>query len=103
MIYIAKNPVTADSVRKKIKLLLGEKSLAMVQVVLNVENTYLYLTHESKDAVAKKNHLYDKADIKLINNFDADLYVTLDVEEKVEPSVVIALRISKFLETIFII
>lgn len=52
MIYIAKNPVTADSVRKKIKLLLGEKSLAMVQVVLNVENTYLYLTHESKDAVA---------------------------------------------------
>lgn len=103
VIYIAKNPVTADSVRKKIKLLLGEKSLAMVQVVLNVENTYLYLTHESKDAVAKKNHLYDKADIKLINNFDVDLYVTLDVEEKVEPSVVIALRISKFLETIFVI
>ena len=66
VIYIAKNPVTADSVRKK-------------------------------------NHLYDKADIKLINNFDVDLYVTLDVEEKVEPSVVIALRISKFLETIFVI
>lgn len=66
MIYIAKNPVTADSVRKK-------------------------------------NYLYDKADIKLINNFDVDLYVTLDVEEKVEPSVVIALRISKFLETIFVI
>lgn len=84
VIYIAKNPVTADSVRKKIKLLLGEKSLAMVQIALNVENTYLYLTHESKDAIAKKKHVYDKADIKLINNFDIDRYVTLDVEEKSE-------------------
>ncbi|MGX7776505.1 Rep family protein [Streptococcus pluranimalium] len=82
MLYIAKNPVTADSVRWKIKKLLGENSLAMVQVVLNVENTYLYLTHESKDAIAKKKHVYDKADIKLINNFDIDRYVTLDVEEK---------------------
>lgn len=27
VLYIAKNPVTADSVRKKIKLLLGEKVL----------------------------------------------------------------------------
>lgn len=54
----------------------------MVKVILNVENTYLYLTHESKDAVAKKKHLYDKADIKLINNFDVDRYVTLDVEGK---------------------
>lgn len=84
VIYIAKNPVTADSVRKKIKLLLGEKSLAMVQIALNVENTYLYLTHESKDAIAKKKYVYDKADIKLINNFDIDRYVTLDVEEKSE-------------------
>lgn len=41
--------------RWKIKKLLGEKSLAMVQVVLNVENTYLYLTHEIKDAIAKKS------------------------------------------------
>lgn len=84
VIYIAKNPVTADSVRWKIKKLLGEKSLAMVQIALNVENTYLYLTHESKDAIAKKKHVYDKADIKLINNFDIDRYVTLDVEEKAE-------------------
>ncbi|WP_136294288.1 Rep family protein, partial [Streptococcus pyogenes] len=51
VLYIAKNPVTADSVRWKIKKTLGEKSLALVQVVLNVENTYLYLTHESKDAI----------------------------------------------------
>lgn len=84
VLYIAKNPVTADSVRWKIKKLLGEKSLAMVQVVLNVENTYLYLTHESKDAIAKKKHVYDRADIKHINNFDIDRYVTLDVEEKAE-------------------
>lgn len=54
VLYIAKNPVTADSVRKKIKLLLGENSLAIVQIVLNVENMYLYLTHESKDAIEKK-------------------------------------------------
>lgn len=82
VLYIAKNPVTADSVRWKIKKLLGEKSLAMVQVVLNVENTYLYLTHESKDAIAKKKHVYDKADIKHINNFDIDRYIVVDVETK---------------------
>lgn len=82
VIYIAKNPVTADSVRWKIKKLLGEKSLAMVQIALSVENTYLYLTHESKDAIAKKKHVYDKADIKLINNFDIERYITIDVETK---------------------
>ena len=41
------------------------------------------LTHESKDAIAKK-HKYDKSDIKLLNNFDIDRYVTLDVEDKDE-------------------
>lgn len=102
VIYIAKNPVTADSVRWKIKKLLGEKSLAMVQVVLNVENTYLYLTHESKDAIAKKKHVYDKADIKLINNFDIDRYVTLDVEEKAELfNVVVSLVRAYTLQNIF--
>lgn len=102
VLYIAKNPVTADSVRWKIKKLLGEKSLAMVQVVLNVENTYLYLTHESKDAVAKKKHVYDKADIKLINNFDIDRYVTLDVEEKAELfNVVVSLIRAYTLQNIF--
>lgn len=102
VIYIAKNPVTADSVRWKIKKLLGEKSLAMVQVVLNVENTYLYLTHESKDAIAKKKHVYDKADIKLINNFDIDRYVTLDVEEKAELfNVVVSLIRTYTLQNIF--
>ena len=26
----------------------------MVQIVLNIENMYLYLTHESKDAIEEK-------------------------------------------------
>ena len=54
VLYVAKNPVTADSVRWKIKKMLGRKSVAMVQIVLNIENMYLYLTHESKDAIEKK-------------------------------------------------
>ena len=80
VIYVAKNPVTADSVRVRIKRALGEKSVAMVQIVLNIENTYLYLTHESKDAIKKNKYKYDKADIKHINNFDIDRYLTLDAE-----------------------
>ncbi|EKM1871767.1 MULTISPECIES: replication protein [Bacilli] len=85
VIYIAKNPVTADSVRKKIKGTLGENSVAMVQTVVHsMENMYLYLTHDSKDAIAKKKHKYDKKEIKLINNFDVDRYVTLDESEKKE-------------------
>ena len=81
-IYIAKNPVTADSVRNKIRKALTEESVGFVQICMNVENTYLYLTHESKDAIAKKKHIYDKADIKLINGFDIDRYVALDAEQK---------------------
>nr|WP_010925600.1 replication protein [Streptococcus thermophilus]AAK52099.1 RepB [Streptococcus thermophilus] len=82
VIYVAKNPVTADSVRVRIKRALGDKSVAMVQIVLNIENTYLYLTHESKDAIKKNQATYDKADIKHINNFDIDRYLTLDAEQK---------------------
>jgi len=83
VIYVAKNPVTADSVRLKIKAILGENSLALVQIVRqSMENMYLYLTHESKDAVAKNKVKYFKKDIKLINNFDIDRYITLDVEDK---------------------
>lgn len=85
VIYVAKNPVTVDSVRYKIKNILGNKSLAMVQVVVqSMENMYLYLTHESKDAIAKNKVKYSKKDIKLINNFDIDRYITLDVEDKDE-------------------
>lgn len=83
VIYVAKNPVTADSVRKRIQRALGNKSVSMVQIVVqSMENMYLYLTHESKDAIAKNKHVYDKKDIKLLNNFDIDRYITLDVEEK---------------------
>jgi Plasmid replication protein. len=83
VIYVAKNPVSAESVRLKIKRALGDKSIAKVQIVVqSMESMYLYLTHESKDAVAKNKHKYSKQDIKLINNFDIDRYITLDVEDK---------------------
>ncbi|MBF2781495.1 replication protein [Staphylococcus gallinarum] len=85
VIYVAKNPVTTDSVRFKIKNLLGKQSLAKVQIVSqSMENMYLYLTHESKDAIAKNKYKYDKKNIKLLNNFDIDRYVVLDVEDKDE-------------------
>lgn len=82
-IYVAKNPVTADSVRAKIKRALESEGIAQVQIIrTNVENAYLYLTHESKDAVRKNKHVYDRADIKLLSGFDIDRYIVLDVEEK---------------------
>lgn len=85
VIYVAKNPVTAHSVRMRIKRALGSESVAMVQIIKSsMENMYLYLTHESKDAIAKNKHIYDKSNIKLLNNFDIDRYVVLDVEEKEE-------------------
>ena len=69
--------------RLKVKRSFGDKSVAMVQIVsTSMENMYLYLTHESKDAIAKNKHKYSKADIRLLNNFDIDRYVTLDVEDK---------------------
>ena len=83
VIYVAKNPVTADSVRYKVKGLLGDKSVALVKIIVtSIENMYFYLTHESKDAIAKKKHIYKKSDIKLLNNFDIDRYIKLDVEDK---------------------
>lgn len=83
VVYVAKNPVTSDSVRKKIQRVLGDKSVAKVQIVVqSMENIYLYLTHESKDAIEKHKHKYPKSDIILLNNFDIDRYVTLDVEDK---------------------
>lgn len=83
VIYVAKNPVTPHSVRMKIKRLLGNQSLAKIQIVAtSMENMYLYLTHESKDAIAKNKRVYDKKNIKLLNNFDIDRYITLDVEDK---------------------
>lgn len=83
VVYVTKNPVTSDSVRKKIQRALGVKSVAKVQIVVqSMENIYLYLTHESKDAIEKHKHKYSKSDITLLNNFDIERYVTLDVEDK---------------------
>ena len=85
VIYVAKNPVTTDSVRKKIQRSLGNQSVAKVQIVKqSMENIYLYLTHESKDAIAKNKVKYSRKDIRLLNNFDVDRYITLDVEDKDE-------------------
>lgn len=85
VLYIAKNPVTTHSVRKRIQRTLGNQSVAKVQIVArSVESVYLYLTHESKDAIAKNKYVYDKENIKLLNNFDIDRYITLDESEKKE-------------------
>lgn len=85
VIYVAKNPVTAESVRLKIKRLLGEKSIAKVQIVeQGMESMYLYLTHESKDAIAKNKHVYPKSEIRLLNNFDIDRYVAFDITDQKE-------------------
>lgn len=85
VIYVAKNPVTADSVRIKIKRLLGDNSIAKVQIVeQGMESMYLYLTHESKDAIAKHKHVYPKNEIRLLNNFDIDRYVAFDITDQKE-------------------
>lgn len=87
-IYIAKNPVTSESVRNKLKAVLSSeqeecKAVALVQIIHeNVESVYLYLTHDSKDAIKKGKYRYDKKDIKHINNFDIERYITVDVETK---------------------
>lgn len=87
-IYIANNPVTADAVRNKLKAVLSSenmecKAIARVMIVYeSLESMYLYLTHESKDAIKKNKYRYDKADIKHISNFDIDRYIVVDVETK---------------------
>lgn len=86
VIYIAKNPVTSNAVRNRIRRTLGEKSLSMVQVVDNVENMYAYLTHESKSAIEEGKHIYDKADIIHLNGFDIENYITLSKGEKTKVS-----------------
>ena len=87
-IYVANNPVTSESVRNKIRAILSSekeecKAIAKVQIIREaVENVYLYLTHESKDAKAKGKYIYDKKDILHINNFDIERYIVIDTETK---------------------
>lgn len=84
VLYIAKNPVTVESVRNKIKRALGVKAVSHIEIVDSVENTFKYLTHESKDAVAKNKHVYAKTDIVYLNDFDIDRYIVLDENQKRE-------------------
>lgn len=81
-IYIAKNPVTVESVRKKLKRRLGDNAVNHLEIIDSIKGAYEYLTHESKDAIAKKKHVYDKRKIIHINDFDIDRYVTLDESQK---------------------
>lgn len=84
IIYIANNPVTAEAIRVKIKRLLGDNSLAKVQIIdkKDIQKTYLYLTHESKDTIAKHKHIYPKSEIQCLNGFDVDQYIVMDASKK---------------------
>ena len=84
IIFIAKNPITADAVRKRMqKVFKTTSAIGEVKIIAtSVRNLYDYLTHESVDAIAKKKHIYDKKDIVLINNFDIDRYDSLDTADK---------------------
>lgn len=85
VIYIAKNPVTAQAVRNKLVRALGKEAVNTVKIIqYTVRNMYNYLTHESADAIAKKKHKYDKNDIIEINNFDVSRYDVLDAEAKAD-------------------
>lgn len=84
VLYIAKNPVTTESIRNKVKRVLGDKSVSHIEIIDSIENTFKYLTHESKSAIKEKKYKYDKQDIIYINNFDIDRYVKLDENQKRE-------------------
>ncbi|MGY5258274.1 Rep family protein, partial [Lactiplantibacillus plantarum] len=72
------------SVRKKIKRALGVKAVSHIEIVDSVENTFKYLTHESKEKKKKNKHVYAKTDIVYLNDFDIDRYVKLDENQKRE-------------------
>ncbi|MFM2577232.1 replication protein [Staphylococcus warneri] len=82
VLFIAKNPVTTESVRNKIKRALGNKSISHIEIVDGIESVYKYLTHESKDAIRKNKHKYDSKDIVHLNDFDIERYVFLDESQK---------------------
>lgn len=53
MLYIARNPVTIESVRNRIKRALGGNSVSHIEIVDSVDYYFQYLTHESSDAINK--------------------------------------------------
>lgn len=96
-IYIANNPVTATSVRNKLKRVLNPEAVTLVQSVIStVSDVYLYLTHESKSAIEKGKHKYDKNDIIHLNNFDVERYITLDAEALAEARQVVVKLVRQF-------
>lgn len=96
-IYIANNPVTAGSVRNKLKRVLNPDAVTLVQPVIStVSDVYLYLTHESKTAIEKGKHKYDKKDIIHLNNFDVERYITLDAEALAEARQVVVKLVRQF-------
>lgn len=96
VLYIARNPVTIESVRNKIKRTLGGNSVSHIEIVDSVDYYFQYLTHESSDAINKNKHKYDKEDIVYVNDFDIDRYVTLDESEKRELANLIFALIRKY-------
>lgn len=82
VMYMAKNPVTADAVRKKIQRTVSKPSVSHVEIVDSPRHMHEYLTHDSKDAVKKGKVKYDKKDMVYLNGFDIDRYVTLDSSQK---------------------
>lgn len=96
-IYIANNPVTAGSVRNKLKRVLNPEAVTLVQPIIStVSDVYLYLTHESKTAIEKGKHKYDKKDIIHLNNFDVERYITLDAEALAEARQVVVKLVRQF-------
>ena len=96
-IYIANNPVTAGSVRNKLKRVLNPEAVTLVQPIIStVTDVYLYLTHESKTAIEKGKHKYDKKDIIHLNNFDVERYITLDAEALAEARQVVVKLVRQF-------
>lgn len=61
---------------------MGDNAVNHLEIIDSIKGAYEYLTHESKDAIAKKKHIYNKNDILHINDFDIDRYVTLDESQK---------------------
>ena len=57
IIFIAKNPITADAVRKRMqKVFKTTSAIGEVKIIAtSVRNLYDYLTHESVDAIARRN------------------------------------------------
>ncbi len=87
-IYIARIQSLIDQIRNKPESRFKSseqeecKAVALVQIIHeNVESVYLYLTHDSKDAIKKGKYRYDKR-ISNINNFDIERYITVDVGNK---------------------